>query len=66
FIDDVRIYDYALSQGEVLSIAGVAEAYNELTSVANLYDEEPMNSKIVNFKDYALLADRWLDEGLFP
>jgi len=65
-MDDVRIYDTVLTAEEILSVAGIAEIYNELTSVANVYDEEPKNSKVVDFKDYALLADRWLDEGLFP
>ena len=65
-MDDVRIYDTVLTAEEILSIAGIPEIYNELTSVANVYDKEPQNSKVVDFKDYALLADRWLDEGLFP
>jgi hypothetical protein len=65
-IDDVRIYDYALSHGEVLHLAGADEIYVPLVSPANLYDAEPINSKFVNFKDYAILADEWMLEILWP
>ena len=37
------------------------ETYVPLESAANVYDDEPAGSKIVNFKDYALLAESWLD-----
>ena len=70
-IDDVRIYDYALSLDEILYTMG--GPYVELTSPANVYpkvgDEgvyNPLNIDIVNFKDYALVAERWLDKDEFP
>jgi hypothetical protein len=65
-LDDLRIYDYALTDGEILSLAGVAEVYYPVTSPANTYDEEPINSKKVNFKDLAVLADEWLQELVWP
>jgi hypothetical protein len=65
-LDDLRIYDYALTDGEILSLAGVGEVYYPLTSPANIYDEEPINSKKVNFKDLAVLADEWLQELVWP
>ena len=65
-VDDACIYDYQLSVSEVMSLAGVDELYVPLESIANLYDEEPVNEKKVNLKDYATIADEWLVEILFP
>ncbi len=65
-IDDVRIYNYALSDNEILSVAGLSDLYVPLTSLANISDEEPVNSKRVNFKDFALLADEWLEQLVWP
>ncbi|MCK4294804.1 MAG: discoidin domain-containing protein [Planctomycetes bacterium] len=65
-IDDVRIYDYTLSQGEIVGAAGEGTLYIPLLSPANIYDSEPENQKKVNFLDYATLTQRWLDEDMFP
>jgi len=65
-IDDVQIYDYALSDTDILSVAGMADLYFPLTSPANVSDDEPANSKKVNFKDFAVLADEWLQQLLWP
>ncbi|MHC4739582.1 MAG: LamG domain-containing protein [Planctomycetota bacterium] len=63
-LDDVRIYSRALSESEVTILAGgQGEVYFPLTSAANLYDGEPVNERRVNFRDYAILAAGWLDEG---
>ena len=65
-IDDVRIYNRGLSHGEIVSLAGESEVYQPVRSPANMSDEEPRHSKKVNFKDYALMAENWLRELLFP
>ena len=65
-IDDVRIYNRALSHGEIVGLMGEPEVYQPVISVANLYDEEPELSKSVNFRDYAAVAESWLKEFLFP
>ncbi|MCK4293474.1 MAG: LamG domain-containing protein, partial [Planctomycetes bacterium] len=65
-MDEVRIYSYALSAEEVVWTMGVVNVYTELISPANLSDNEPVNEKKVNFLDYAMLMQRWLDEDLFP
>ena len=65
-VDDARIYNYQLSTEEILSIAGVDEVYYPIESIANLYDEEPVNSKFINFKDYATLMEEWLYEQQWP
>jgi hypothetical protein len=68
-IDDVRIYDRALSQAEIVTIKGggdVTEFYHPIVSPTNLYDAEAQNSKVINFKDFAVLAGMWLEEQLWP
>ena len=53
-IDDVRIYNDVLTQSEVLYLAG-----------ARLQIDLHADGTI-DFKDYAVLADSWLDEELWP
>lgn len=64
-LDDLRIYDYALSRAEILGVIG-SDLYVPLTSLANISDEEPANSKKVNFRDFAVLADQWLEQQSWP
>ena len=52
-IDELRIYDYALSQAEIVWFSGLG---------VDLHG----NDKKIDFKDYAVLADGWLDEKLWP
>jgi len=65
-LDDVRVYNYALSPAEIMSLAGAGAVYVPVTSPANISDLEPVLEKKVNFKDYSLLANKWLEEELFP
>jgi hypothetical protein len=65
-IDDVQIYDYALSDTDILSVAGLTELYFPVPSPANISDDEPVNSRKVNFKDFAILADEWLQQLIWP
>jgi hypothetical protein len=68
-LDDFRIYDRALSQEEVAYLAErstfTQPLYLLLTppdpNISLLYDDG-----IINFKDYAVLADEWLEEQLWP
>ena len=61
-IDDVRVYDYPLPHGEIVTLAEQGPTlYNELISPANIYDLEAKLSKKVNFADYAIMADHWLE-----
>ena len=41
-------------------------AYYPIVSPANLYDKEPTLSKRINFKDFAALAQQWLQVRLWP
>jgi len=70
-IDDVRLYNTALSAEEVAYVAtqstgGAGTAYMPLLVRANIYDNEPQGSKAVNFKDFAELMTTWLEEKLWP
>jgi hypothetical protein len=68
-VDDARVYDRELSTDEVNLVMSGGEVpiiYTPLVSVANLYDDEPVNSKKINFMDYAVLMQSWLEEKLWP
>jgi len=61
-IDDVRIYSYALSQSEIVSVMGLAELYVPIISPAEIYDSEDPGDRAINFKDYDVLLQSWLLE----
>jgi len=63
---DFRIYDYALSHGEVRYLAGEDVVYIEVPSPANLVDPELENFRSVNFSDFAELMMHYLDKQYFP
>jgi len=62
-IDEFRIYDYALSQPEIAHTAthdtGIFD--HPLMSPADLNDDN-----VINFTDFALLAENWLENQLWP
>ncbi len=62
-IDDFRIYDYALSEAEVAYLAsdGTAQLPWDTGLAADLD-----GSRTVDFGDFAILADQWLDNQLWP
>ena len=62
-IDDFRIYDYALSEAEIVYAAtnGTGIFDLPLLSPADLNSDNR-----IDFKDFALLADNWLDDQLWP
>jgi hypothetical protein len=67
--DDLRIYDYGLSQAQLAYIVqsdSLTPLYIPFESAADTYDEEPANSKAVNFRDFALIVLDWLDELMWP
>jgi len=67
-VDDARVYKRALSDDEIVDVMGGGDplVYMPLVSAANLSDDEPQASKIINFKDFNVLADEWLLEILWP
>jgi len=71
-MDEAYIFNRALEPNEVAYLADAAtdpcdgELYTPLSSVAELYDKEPKGDRVVNFRDFAVLADIWLDDDMFP
>ena len=62
-IDDFRIYDYALTQPEIAHVA---------TNGTGIFDQKLMTPADLNgdnqidFADFALLADQWLENQIWP
>ena len=70
-MDDFQIYDYALSQGEVCSLAGMTVGSTYHQPIQLLLAEENINTNIyddyqIDFKDFAMLATTWLDYVVWP
>ncbi len=62
-VDDVRIYDYTLSRANIMYLAGVTgTVYVPLDN----FRADINNDDKVNLKDYATLADHWLERILWP
>jgi hypothetical protein len=68
-IDDVRIYNRALSHGGVAWLAGKTSVYTQPLDILLSPQDTAidMNSDgTIDLKDYALLVDIWLQEQLWP
>ncbi|MHC4500128.1 MAG: LamG domain-containing protein, partial [Planctomycetota bacterium] len=65
-VDDVQVYDYALSYAEVAYLATEGTGYLALVSQVNLYDAEPPGEQAINLRDIAVFLDSWLEEKLWP
>jgi len=68
-IDEVRLYDDVLTHEEVVYImtGSTSPQYFPVWSLGNLTDTgDPCDSRFVNYKDYNVLANTWLDELLWP
>jgi 3-phytase len=55
-IDDLRIYNYALSDNEVLNLASDGQKYTPPDSPANLVEDD-----VINLKDFGEFASQWLE-----
>ena len=64
-IDDVRVYDYALSAEDVRYLGTDGTGFLALQSIADLV-KEPLGQGAVNLRDFAILADSWLEEEMYP
>jgi hypothetical protein len=67
-VDDARIYDYPLSEGEVAYLAtqGAPTLHVPIPSDADLYDKEQLGSQWINLKDYGVMTNSWLEKVLWP
>jgi hypothetical protein len=68
-IDDVRIYDKALSEAEITSVMSGGSAvtdYHAVESPMNLVNPELIGQRAVNFSDFAAFLDSWGEEQAWP
>jgi hypothetical protein len=69
-IDEVYLYNRALSASEIAYLAdltpGDDELYYSIVSDAEIYDAEAPGSRRVNLNDFAMIAEVWLLEQLWP
>ena len=65
-MEDFRIYDYALTPGQVLSLAVAGGTATSPMTQKLLTPADIVPDEIVNFNDFALLADKWHQAALFP
>ena len=67
-VDDARIYNVVLSEAEIAYIAtqGAGTLHVPIVSDADLYQLEPQGQQWINFNDYGLLTNSWLETVLWP
>ena len=63
-IDDVRVYNRALTAAEVAWLASNGTGFVELNLPENLFGGE--TPEVINFRDLDVLLDSWLEERLWP
>ncbi|HUT31363.1 MAG TPA: LamG-like jellyroll fold domain-containing protein [Sedimentisphaerales bacterium] len=63
-VDDVRVYNRALTRDEVAYLASGGDGILEMVSPANLYSGE--SPEVINFRDFAKVFDNWGAEQLWP
>jgi hypothetical protein len=61
-MDEVRVYDYALSQEEIVSLAG----QSQIEQPESFSSFDPFEDGKIDFKDFAILAGNWNNEVLWP
>ena len=59
-------YDFNEVSGLIAHNSSTYEFYHPLLTDAEIYKGEAEGYRVVNFKDFALLADSWLEEQLWP
>jgi hypothetical protein len=63
-IDDVRIYNYGLSQAEVAWLATEGSGEFFITTPVNIFSGE--DPEVINFRDFAALMENWGGTGFWP
>jgi hypothetical protein len=65
-LDEVCIYNRALTEDEIVYLADYSNL-KPIYNVINLYHDYCFNClQVINFKDFAVLANYWLKEDMFP
>ncbi len=57
-IDEVRIYSRALTDAQIASVAGLTSTFS--------IPADLRQDNMINFKDFAVLTDSWLEQLLWP
>jgi hypothetical protein len=65
-IDDVRVYNYALSLQEIRHITTGGTGMFTVHSAANLYNLENLGDRSVNLRDWTEFAKGWLEKKFWP
>jgi hypothetical protein len=69
-LDEAYIFNRALEPNEVAYLADESPwdmiKTVPIPSAAEIYTGEPSGSRVVNFKDLAMIASMWLDEDMYP
>jgi hypothetical protein len=67
-VDDARIYSTVLSESEIAYLAtqGAGTLHVPIQSIADVYQGEAPGSQWINFNDYAIIADNYLEQVLWP
>jgi len=69
-LDEARIYNRALEPNEIAYLADLTpedgKQHVPVPSPAELYDGEEPGSRRVNLRDFAILAEFWLKEQIWP
>jgi hypothetical protein len=63
-IDEFRVYDYELSQAEMIYLAGKTSLIQPLPNEAQAIDNELIADDSIDFMDFAGLAENWLQDIL--
>jgi hypothetical protein len=70
YLDEVRIYNRALEPNEIAYLADPTPLDGHLwipvPSLAEVYQAEPEGQRVINFRDFAMVANKWLEEELWP
>jgi hypothetical protein len=65
-IDDFRIYNKVLTEAEIAYLATKGSGYYPLQDREVNFNEQGDSAEKIDFMDYAIMADYWLDEQLWP
>jgi hypothetical protein len=70
YIDEVRLYKRVLEANEIAYLADTSPTDGNqvvpISSSAELYTKEQEGSRVINFKDFAMLVNGWLTEEMYP
>jgi hypothetical protein len=65
-IDDFRIYDKVLTEAEIAYLATKGTGYYPLQDREANFNEQGDSAEKIDFMDYAIMADYWLEDQSWP